>query len=299
MICSPKESNVINVTERTSSMFTALITYDCSFMNVSDLKVDSNTSANCSTNQSLSNDNSSSEVNVTCHNIENKAGRNFEFTLSQNNSNQFINTTTFNVTLKPLPLNTWADITITVDTNLTSASISILNCEKIAEQEKFMFACDSSNKSSMSSLINCSHKCVNLLPGSSYEASLIRLPITIDDKKDDTFPEENITRKYTIDLDKITNLTFDGSLTENGIAVIRFNHPRGHYNELRFSCNVQDLNCFRFDQSLTNHTTNCSNCSFFSVPKVVRGVKYTCQASTIKAGFKDVASDELQFNTGE
>ncbi|CAF4983536.1 unnamed protein product, partial [Rotaria sp. Silwood1] len=239
MICAPIESNPINVTYRTSSMFTAIITYDCPSMNLSSLEIHNKTPANCSHTEGFSNDDSTSNVKVTCHSIENKAGRNFEFVLSQHERNQFINTTTFIVTLAPLFLNISANITITVDTNLTSALISVSDCEEIAEPDKLMFECDSSNELNGSRSTNCTYICVGVQPGSFYQASLIRLNITQIDNNE-TFPQEIKTKTYHIDLDKVTNLALHKYLTSNGTAVIHFTLPRGHYDKLRFDCNAQD-----------------------------------------------------------
>ncbi|CAF0928149.1 unnamed protein product [Rotaria sordida] len=293
MIFTSKESNAINVTYRTSSMFTGHVTYNCSTMNISDLIIYTNTPANCSVLECSSNN----EINIKCHSIENKAGRDFEFILGMHENNQSIINKTFIVTLKPLLLNTSANINITVHENLTSASILVSNCEKIAEPDKLTFKCDSSNQSSESSLINCTHTCVDLQPGSVYEASLILSPIKISDKENDTFPNDTKTEIYRIDLDKITNLTLDGNVTQNGTALIHFNPPHGYYDELRFNCYAQDQNCFESNQNLTDKITNCSNCSSVWISQVIQGVEYECQAWTMKANFSDATSDPLLFNT--
>ncbi|CAF3624077.1 unnamed protein product [Rotaria sordida] len=293
MIFTSKESNAINVTYRTSSMFTGHVTYNCSTMNISDLIIYTNTPANCSVLECSSNN----EINIKCHSIENKAGRDFEFILGMHENNQSIINKTFIVTLKPLLLNTSANINITVHENLTSASILVSNCEEIAEPDKLTFKCDSSNQSSESSLINCTHTCVDLQPGCVYEASLILSPIKISDKENDTFPNDTKTEIYRIDLDKITNLTLDGNVTQNGTALIHFNPPHGYYDELRFNCYAQDQNCFESNQNLTDKITNCSNCSSVWISQVIQGVEYECQAWTMKANFSDATSDPLLFNT--
>ncbi|CAF1109686.1 unnamed protein product [Rotaria sordida] len=293
MIFTSKESNAINVTYRTSSMFTGHVTYNCSTMNISDLIIYTNTPANCSVLECSSNN----EINIKCHSIENKAGRDFEFILGMHENNQSIINKTFIVTLKPLLLNTSANINITVHENLTSASILVSNCEEIAEPDKLTFKCDSSNQSSESSLINCTHTCVDLQPGCVYEASLILSPIKISDKENDTFPNDTKTETYRIDLDKITNLTLDGNVTQDGTALICFNPPRGYYDELRFNCYAKDQNCPESNQNLTNKITNCSNCSFVWISQVIQGVEYECQAWTMKANFSDATSDPLLFNT--
>ncbi len=100
-------------------------------------------------------------------------------------------------------------------------------------------------------------------------------------------------------LDKVTDLSFDGNLTENRTASIHFKYPRGYYDEIRIDCVPQDQHCQRENQTLTNSIKNCTNCTSISIHPVVRGVKYKCQASTIKESFNTITSDDLYFNTSE
>lgn len=181
-------------------MFTALITYNCSNIDASKLLIYNETSNSCSLSDSLTSPGNST-VNVTCNNIENNAGRNWTFVLGGKENSQIIINESFTITLKPLPLNTSTKIIIQVHEDLTSASISVLNCTNIAEPEYLVIRCNSSDTSNSTLSSNCTFTCSNLLPGSIYNASLVRLPIPIADKRDGnetTFPEDTLDQPYTI-----------------------------------------------------------------------------------------------------
>jgi hypothetical protein len=188
--CANIESNAINVTKRTSTMFTALITYNCSLINRSYLLVYNETLDNCSvTESSVGTENDT--VNVTCDNIKNSAGRNLGFGLIRNQSSQIIKNETFTITLEPLSINT-TSINITIE-NLT-ATIFVPNCGEIADPNYLVFRCNSSDTSNSTLFLNCTLTCSDLEPGSVYNVSLVRLSIPKTDKTDgnDTnFPEES------------------------------------------------------------------------------------------------------------
>ncbi|CAF4838435.1 unnamed protein product [Rotaria socialis] len=295
-ICSANETNAINVTNLTSSTFTAAITYDCGSIEPSDLEIHYDTIANCSITKHSANMTLNSTVDVTCQSIENQAGRNFTFVLTQRNRNQLIDNETFIVTLEPLPLNNSAYIVIIPDESLSSASITVQNCEKIAELEYLVFECGTANKSNRFLLENCTQTCDNLQPGSSYEATLIRLPIPVYGTNR-TFLEDRITQKYQIGLDKTKNMTFNSTMMENGTGIIHFTPPREYYETIHFECVAKDQNCSESVKNLTASISNCSNYSFVLMSKVIQGVNYVCHAMTIKRSFNSTKSDDLSFNT--
>jgi hypothetical protein len=196
-ICGPDISNVINVINRTSTMFTALINYNCSSINSSELFVFMNGILlnNCYINKNVNNN----TINVTCNSIENHAGRNLTFTLSQINFlHEIIFNETFTITLEPLSLYISTNISIEIHNDLTSASIFILNCLNISDPEYVIIRCNSFDLSNNTLSDNCTYTCYDLEPGSIYNASLIRLAIPIIDKNDEIFKEEILDEIYII-----------------------------------------------------------------------------------------------------
>jgi hypothetical protein len=177
-------------------MFTALITYNCSLINLPELSSYNDTLNNCSvTGSSTVAENDT--VNVTCDNIENSAGRNLVFILSGNHSSQIINNETFTITLNPLPLND-ISINITENKNFT-ATVVVPDCEKIVDPKYLVFRCNVSDASDKTFSPECTLICSDLEPGSIYYASLVRLRVPIADKNDGndtTFPEDYRNKTY-------------------------------------------------------------------------------------------------------
>lgn len=194
-ICAANLSIGIDVINRTSSMFDGWITYNCSSIEISalsifvnELEVDFCSITNGSVNET---------INILCENIEKHAGRNWTFTIGSTNvSNQLIVNETFHVTLTPLSLPNATNISLTVHPDLTSAFVSIPNCGSIAASSYLLFQC--SNTSDFVYLDACQANCSNLIPGSIYEASLLRLPIPIVDRANETFPDEIVGTIYRI-----------------------------------------------------------------------------------------------------
>ncbi len=197
-ICSPDISNGINVINRTSTMFIALINYNCSSINSSELFVFVNEISvnNCYINEEISDNINNSTINVRCHSIQNNAGRNWTFTLGGKNfHNRIILNSTFVITLEPLSLNISTNISIEINDNLRSASVFIPNCLNISDPEYVIFRCNSSDLSNNTLEENCTYTCFHLEPGSISNASLVRLSIPIVDKIGNRFEEESL---YTI-----------------------------------------------------------------------------------------------------
>jgi hypothetical protein len=94
-------------------------------------------------------------------------------------------------------------------------------------------------------------------------------------------------------------LSFNGSLTENETASIHFTPPRGNYDKIYIDCYAEDPKCWNQDHNLTNSVDNCPDCNSISISPVLRGMKYICQALTMKESFLNVTSDEYNFNTSE
>ena len=181
---------------RTSSMFEALITYNCSSIDSSQLFIWSNGTEvdGCH----VTNRSNETTVFLSCTNISNHAGRNWSFSIISTTPS--ILNETFVITFTPLSLLNSTNISITIDSSLTSALISIANCEEIADLQYLRFQCDKNNStSSLNPLpIDCEITCSDLVPGSIYEGSLIRLSIPIADRSDDMFEDEYLNQTYIV-----------------------------------------------------------------------------------------------------
>ncbi len=305
-ICDSDISNGIKVIDRTSSSFTAVISYNCSSINSSELVIFVNETFahNCYINEDIFTINNNT-FNITCDTIENNAGRNWTFTIGQKN----ILNETFTITLTPLSLDTSTNITVDIDDDITSADIFIPNCLDITDPEFLIFRCHSSDLLNNTLSDNCTYTCSNLEPGSIYHASLIRLPIPIVDENNNTFEEEILHQIYItsentnhrcyllrylfiLDLDKVTNLSFNENST-----LISFSRPRGYYDEIQLICISIDQYCSNGSRYLVNNTGNSSNCTSISISPITKGVLYECTAITIKHNFVNMTSDALMFNT--
>ncbi len=195
--CATKGSNAINVTNRTSEMFTALINYNCSLIDLPEILTYNGTSDHCSVTISAS-DTENRTIDVTCNDIVNYAGRNWVFDLIGNSSSQIVQNETFIITLEPLPLNE-DSFNITVNEDFT-ATVVVPGCEKIADLKYLIFLCNSSDMLNRTFSSNCTITCPDLTPGSINDAWLIRLPIPIADQaiENGTFPENSTNKKYII-----------------------------------------------------------------------------------------------------
>ena len=305
-MCGTDILNGINVTVRTPSSFTALVTYNCSSINPSDLSVlfGTTNAVGCYIVRYISD---SRKVSVTCNNIWNNAGRNWTFSLI---SHSVLNQT-FTITLAPLSLNMYTNI---VHDNLTSASIFIPNCDKICDPKYLVFRCNNSDLSNTPLSNDCTFTCFDLKPGSIYQTSLVRSALPIADKNNSIFEEEILNNTYRIGknktrfflrfvvvlgLDTVTNLIFTESSTDKKTALIYFTRPHGYYDRIEIDCSGLDRDCSYERTYLMNSTGNCSECTFVSLSPIIRGVGYVCRARTIKEDFNPVPSDEMKFNTSE
>lgn len=188
--------NNINIINRTSTMFTGYISYNCSSINSSELFVFVNETLieTCYINNDLFEYNL---INITCNQIENYAGRNWIFTIKQiNNYSQIIFNQTFIITLKPISLQFLTNISIEFNNNLTLASIFIPNCWQISNLEYLIIHCNNFDILNESISDNCLFICSNIQPGSIYQSLLIRLPIPIIDQINKTFDEEILFINY-------------------------------------------------------------------------------------------------------
>lgn len=92
---------------------------------------------------------------------------------------------------------------------------------------------------------------------------------------------------------------FETDSTDKTKGLIYFNRPRGNFSQIYFRCLAQDQHCLKGISILENSINNCSNCTFISISPITRGVRYKCQASTMKTNFQNATSAEYNFTTSE
>ncbi|CAF4008524.1 unnamed protein product [Rotaria sp. Silwood2] len=116
-------------------------------------------------------------VKLGCVNITNNAGRNWTFIFgSKHGYNQFIVNHTFTVTLEPLPLKNLPSFDVTLNEELTSASIFVRDCDQVTETKYLSFQCGMNNNQYTPLPKNCAFTCP-VKSESVYNISIIRLPI--------------------------------------------------------------------------------------------------------------------------
>ena len=187
----------IDVSNRTSSSFTALISWNDSSVNVSELRIlPENCSLHASTPTEQMGSNTSTSMRVECNTIEESAGRNWSFSVIREQNGSIVSISNFTVTLPPLPLDSTTKIVVTIDENLTSASIHVPQCWRIANERFLAFRCNTSDATAQQSLGgNCSWICSNLNAGLNSTGQFVRLSIPIIDKVDrqeGDFPEATL-----------------------------------------------------------------------------------------------------------
>ncbi|CAF4878302.1 unnamed protein product [Rotaria sp. Silwood1] len=203
--------------------------------------------------------------------------------------------------IQPLYLHSSTSILININEDQRTASILIYNCRDISHKKSLVFRCNEYDLSNNTLSNDCTYTCYNLEPGSIYNALLVRLPIRIvdktDDEQDNIFQEETLNQVYTTNLDKVKNLIFVEDPIDKNKTFIYFNRPYGSYHQISISCYELDQYCLNNNIYLMNTTGNCSHCTFISIFPMLRGMKYKCQAKTIKDNFADKISDEYNFNS--
>mgnify|MGYP001043165410 CR=1 FL=1 len=300
----------MNVTVRESTGFTAVIKYNCTGIDISQLGVFVNESKfdGCNFEENTEENNS---IRLNCISIENNAGKNWTFSIIQTNFNeQIVVNQSFTITLSPLSLNSIKNLTIKIDEDISFATIFIENCTSIANLEYLVVQCNVNDSEYEGLSEDCSIICSDIEPGSIYDSSLIRLPIPIFDQFNQTFEEEHRSILYEtgitknsfaslveiqiLELDRVTNLQFND--TSNSIS---FDCPRGNYDSILLTCFAQDQSCSTNEKTLNLTIEHCSNeTSIVSLSSLItQGVSYKCNAFTNKFDFRQVKSDNLTVKT--
>ena len=173
------------MTSRTSTSFEALIRYNCSFINSTDLSIalSSPRSGNCALLDNRRSENTI--ITVRCENIQKNAGRNVTFEIFPKGENDQIINVTGTITLKPLELNDPILNYEFISRNATSVSHSVRNCLDISELSYLHYRCGNASDSTLTPQISsndCLLVCQGLTPGTDYTLEFIRSPIPyIDD----------------------------------------------------------------------------------------------------------------------
>ena len=97
-----------------------------------------------------------------------------------------------------------------------------------------------------------------------------------------------------VDLDRVTNLQFNETTTNQTSGIITFTSLRGNYDRIELNCSAIDRRCL---SERTDVTAACPSCSSFTLSSIVGGLRYQCRASTIKAGFPTSVSAPFNFST--
>jgi hypothetical protein len=191
--------------KRTWNMFVCKISYECLIINSAKLAVfkDDNITTQCKVNLTYFPVIEKTNVIITCDNIENNAGRNWQFVFgSINDQKSNVMNETFIVTLEPFLLKNLPNHNLTINDNITSASIFFPNCDQVAEIKYLNYRCGRDIKNKNSLFQNCTFTCP-VAPGRTQDAAIIRSQIDRYDGTQNvsgTFPEE--TRPFNFHTSK-------------------------------------------------------------------------------------------------
>ncbi len=171
------------------------ISYDCLIINPAKLAVfkKDNIATQCKLSLTYVPVIEKTNVIITCENITNNAGRNWEFvfgSIDYQKSN--VINETFIVTLEPFPLKDLPKFNETVNENITLASFFIPDCHQVAETKYLNYQCGREVKNRSPFFENCTFTCP-VLPGRNEYAAIIRSPIARYDGTQNVtgiFPEE-------------------------------------------------------------------------------------------------------------
>ncbi|CAF1606088.1 unnamed protein product [Adineta ricciae] len=291
--CINATFSYFSVTNRTSNTFAASIVYNCTFTDNYNFTIIYNEQiSNCFIKNDYGNFTGNISVDVECIKIENKAGRNFTFSLNRESvENGSALNASFMVTLQPLPLNS---ININVTNGTIPASVYMKDCEKIADIKYLVVRCNGSNTSDTPCLKNCTCVCNNLEPGNKYNVSLVRLEIPFVDNHEKS-KEEKISLSFTTNLDTATNITREPR--DNDTALINFKCPRGSFERIFINCTSYESTCTQDNRPVYKNLTSCSTSTSLPIFPITGNLKYQCKLSTIKEGFTNAVSNSIDIET--
>ncbi|CAF1204664.1 unnamed protein product [Adineta steineri] len=194
--CDGDQSIDIIVFNRTSNSFKCQISYDCELKNHANTLAifkDAKIVTQCTIRKQSPTSKEKTKLEIACNPITGYAGKDWKFVLgSKSGVNQTIGNETFTVTLDPLLLTKLPSFDITLGEEITSASIVIPDCSDISETKYLNFQCSSDDDVKKPVTDTCQVTCP-VKSDSTYNISLIRLPIPIYNRKEivnGTFPEE-------------------------------------------------------------------------------------------------------------
>ncbi|CAF1054196.1 unnamed protein product [Adineta steineri] len=196
-VCDGDQSIDINIISRTPNTFKCQISYDCNITNHANTLAifkDDKIVSQCTLRKvAATGGREKTKLEITCNLIMGYAGKNWKFVLGNKSGvNPTIGNETFTVTLDPLLLTKLPSFDITLNEEITSASIVIPDCSHISEIKNLNFQCSSDDDVKKPVTDTCQVTCP-VKPDSTYNISLIRIPIPIYNGKEianGTFPEE-------------------------------------------------------------------------------------------------------------
>jgi hypothetical protein len=178
MACHGNRSNTIKINKLTPNMFECIISYNCIIIDPTQLVVFRNDiiEKQCTSTVSLPNTDKTNAI-VTCENIMNHTAQNWNFVFgSKHNRNSSIINETFIITLAPFPLEDLPDFNITVNDEITSASIFVPDCGRISERKYLSFQCEMGDYRNLSLPNTCIFACP-VEPGTEHTVAIVRFPI--------------------------------------------------------------------------------------------------------------------------
>ncbi|CAF3421096.1 unnamed protein product [Rotaria sp. Silwood1] len=233
-------------------------------------------------------------VRLTYENITNSAGRHWTFVFgSKHDSIQTIVNHTFTVTLDPLPLKSLPSFDVTLNEELTTASVFVPNCDQVAETKYLNFRCGINNDQQKPLPNNCVFTC-SVNSSSVYNTSLIRLPIPRHNGTEsfnDTFRmDQRIENIRIAILPVLYQQTWLPNMTHISVNVI----PQSDFYNVETICKAKeeqkpvctDMNKIH-EQCSTTLTLRFNS---------TRGCDYQCFFSTKKQGFTDAHSSEFTMS---
>ncbi|CAF3261215.1 unnamed protein product [Rotaria sp. Silwood2] len=301
--CNNNRSRAIKLIKRTSTMFVLNISYDCLISNSKKLAVfkDNMIVSKCRFNLTYFPAIERTNVIVTCENIENNPGRDWKFIFgSMSGHKSSVSNETFIITFEPVRLNDIMNISVTIDDNITIASMFVLRCDQSAEMKYLSYQCglDGSQQKPLSD--SCTFTCP-VKPGMDYDVAVIRHPIQRYDGM------QNVSGVFEMDLlpsnfytkpNKASNFRVELSETNTTVALIHFTIPQGLFDYVHVACNAIYQSCNNSSSHLTASIfRTCTNCTYVAITPIIGGVEYTCWANTSRSAVSSVQYAAVNFST--
>ncbi|CAF0816273.1 unnamed protein product [Adineta steineri] len=294
--CHNAHSTAMRIMNRTSSIFTLNISYNCLMTNSAKLAVfkDDNIVTQCKIGLTYLPKIEKTNVLVTCANIINHAGQKWTFSFGGMNDHKTnVVNETFTVSLEPFSLRSLPKVQPTVDENITLATIVVEGCNGVAEIAHLYFQCGLGVTGRQSLPENCTFTC-SVQPAVNYHVQVIRSSIPKHDgaqTPNGIFPEEALPITFSTTLKPVLyKRAWLSNNTDISVEVI----PQSDFNHIESVCqanHTQPSVCM--DMKITHSQCTTTLISTFNG---IPGCDYRCFFSTIKEDYIDVHSEEYTMS---